>query len=115
MAVLTKLAQEDPGNLNWRSSIVDLLKLLKLTLRVTGSVKMIRFSYSNKDTKDEEEEEGWSARHDPYTGCGAKRLVLYHTIGPVAEPRRNTACPVCLACESSYPIRGQRVLTISVL
>ena len=25
---------------------------------VTGSVKMIQFSYSNKDTKDEEEERG---------------------------------------------------------
>ena len=25
---------------------------------VTASVKMIRFSYSNKDIKDEEEEEG---------------------------------------------------------
>jgi hypothetical protein len=36
-----------------------------------GGVKVIRFSYSNKDTKDEEGRESWSARDDPYTRCHA--------------------------------------------
>src|SRR5947208_271101 len=49
---------------------------------VTASVKMIRFSYSNEDTKDEEErkESGW--RDERYLRCQA----------PSAEPRGVWPC-----------------------
>jgi hypothetical protein len=77
---------------------------------------MVRFSYSDKNTKDEERRESLSAKDNPYTTCGVERQVLNHTlvsrgsslampqhlehrwdvyylysIGPVAEPRHNKA------------------------
>jgi hypothetical protein len=52
-----------------------------------GGVKMIRFSYSNKDTKDEEGR-GLSARDGPY--LGATRQVCNHTNGGYHLARRIT-------------------------
>jgi hypothetical protein len=43
---------------------------------------MIRFSYSNKDTKDKEKERELVDKHDRYTGCGAERQVPNHRLVP---------------------------------
>ena len=45
---------------------------LPLFLAVAGSVKMIRFSYSNKDTKDEEEKRGLAGVRQPLSRCYAQ-------------------------------------------
>jgi hypothetical protein len=47
-------------------------------------MKMIRFSYSNKDIKDEEKEEGPMDRVGTKTGCSAKSRAC--------KPRANTRC-----------------------
>jgi len=57
-------------------------------MRVTASVKMILFSYSNKDIKDKEEEEGLTAAWAHRLGGCAKHQPA---ISPNTEQRHNNA------------------------
>ena len=67
-ARLPTRARLEKTNVEHQSLILEMTREPTL---VTGSVKMIRFSCSNKDTKDEGRRESWPARDNPYTRCYA--------------------------------------------
>jgi hypothetical protein len=55
-----------------------------MVLSVTGSVKMVRFSYSNEDTKDEEGRESWRPEM-PLSRCHAPSLNHTSPLSAVAN------------------------------
>lgn len=57
---LNKLAQQAPERLNWRTSIVDLLKLLKLDSSVAARKKLAdELGYTGNDTDGSAEKNVW--------------------------------------------------------
>jgi hypothetical protein len=78
----------DVGSLAWR----------RIWPSVTGSVKMIRFSYSNEDSKDEEGRESWRPEM-PLSRCYAPTLNHASPLSRNA-PQQPTTVLLC-ACAAA--------------
>ena len=58
-AVLTDLASQNPQQLNWRTSIVDLMKLLNLDSSITARKELAQELHYTGDTNDSASMNTW--------------------------------------------------------